>query len=124
MGLEQHPEIHPGDYDPKEDYLEQPCKAVATLTEIARPEDDLRTATVHVWASMTDIVDYVGTKGGSESSATKDSSVEVGSYFMRCFQKMTDAGRAENPLVSNINANGEFLNCFSEISPSHKTHCE
>lgn len=106
--IQQHT---PRDYSPKVAYLEQPCKTVANLIENAGPEEELRKATIHVWVSMTDLVDYAGTKGGSESFTTKDSTVEINSYFMKCFQKLTEAGKAKNPYVININANGEFLNC-------------
>ena len=42
----------PENYDPKVDYLEQPCKAVASLIDSAGPEDDLHNAAIHVWVSI------------------------------------------------------------------------
>ena len=48
----------PSNYDTGVMYLEQPCTAVAPLIERAEPEDDLKTATIHVWVSMTDIINY------------------------------------------------------------------
>ena len=101
----------PSDYGIGINYLEQPCTAVASLIERADPEDDLRSATIHVWVSMTDIINYAKVRGGGVSFSVKDSSTEVSSYFMSCLQKLSDAGRTKNPIVVNINADGEFLNC-------------
>ncbi len=101
----------PTDYEVGVNYLEQPCTSVATLIERAEPENDLKTATIHVWVSMTDIINYAKVRGGGVSFSVKDSSTEISSYFMSCLQKLSDAGRARNPIVININADGEFLKC-------------
>ena len=38
-------------YDTGKNYLEQPCEAVASMIAKADAEDDLKTATIHVWVS-------------------------------------------------------------------------
>ena len=68
---------------------------------------EMRAATIHVWVSMTGIIDYVVARGGSESLAAKDSSVEPSSAAISKHARMLV--KAKNPLVININANGEFL---------------
>ena len=105
----------PENYDPKADYLDPPCEAVASLINNTKAEEDLRNAAIHVWVSMTDIVDYAGAKGNSVSFLTKELSVELSSYFMKCFQVLADAGKGSNPVITNINANRKFLNCLAKF---------
>ena len=100
----------PSDYDPKADYLTQPCNLVAEILENASPEDDIKKATIHVWIAMTDVIDY-RTKGGSVHFAIKDLSNEMTNYFMQCLQRVHDAGRGKNPMIININTSGEFHDC-------------
>lgn len=45
----------------------------------------------------------------------KESSAEMSSYFLDCFQMLADAGNKPNPIIVNINASGEFLNCEEVI---------
>ena len=111
----------PNDYDIGVNYLEQPCTSVASLIERADPKDDIRSATIHIWISMTDIINYANVRGGGVSFSVKDSSTEISSYFMSCLQKLSDAGKAKNPIVININANGEFLKCHDTTKFSRVT---
>ena len=104
-------QFSPSNYDTGITYLEQPCTAVASMIERAEPEDDLKTATIHVWVSMTDIIDYAKVRGGRSSISVKDSCPEINSHFMSCLQKLYDAGRGKNSIIININAEGEFLRC-------------
>ena len=76
-------------------------------------DDELDEATIHIWVSMTDIVDYAKIKGNSISFPVKEDSSELSSYFMKCFQLIADGGK-KNPIIVNINASGEFLNCEDE----------
>lgn len=92
------------------DYLEQPCRYVADLIEAVGSEDDIRKATIHVWIAMTDVTDYMA-KGGSVHFAVKEPCKALNAYFTQCLQKLHDAGRGKNPVIINVNANGEFLNC-------------
>ena len=98
------------EYDPKVDYLDQPCRAVANMIENVGHEDDVRNATIHVWIAMTDVIDYMA-KGGSVNFAVKEPCKALNTYFMQCLQRLHDAGRGKNPVIINVNANGEFLNC-------------
>lgn len=100
----------PSDYDPKVNYLEQPCNQVAELLENANQEDDIRGATIHVWIAMTDIIDYKA-KGGSVHFAMKNPCEPLNTYFTQCLQRLHDAGRGKNPVIVNVNASGEFLSC-------------
>ena len=100
----------PSDYDPKVNYLEQPCNQVAELLENANQKDDIRGATIHVWIAMTDIIDYKA-KGGSVHFAMKNPCEPLNTYFMQCLQRLHDAGRGKNPVIVNVNASGEFLSC-------------
>ena len=104
-------QFSPSNYDTGKNYLEQPCEAVASMIAKADAEDDLKTATIHVWVSMTDIINYAKVRGGGSSFSVKDSCPEINSYFMSCFQKLYDAGRGKNSIIININAEGEFLSC-------------
>ena len=105
----------PEDYNSKVNYLEQPCNHVAKLIENATKEDELEEAAIHIWVSMTDIVDYAKAPGSSVSFPSKEASTELSSYFINCFQLIADAGKRKNPIIVNINANGEFLNCDETI---------
>lgn len=58
--LQQHT---PMGFSEQVKYLEQPCKRVANIIEKAGPEGPIRSASIHVWMSMTDIVDYVESRG-------------------------------------------------------------
>ena len=104
----------PEDYSPKASYLEQPCLKVAKLLEQATRDDELDEATIHIWVSMTDIVNYAKTKGNSVSFPVKEDIPELSSYFMKCLQLVADGGKKKNPIIVNINASGEFLNCEDE----------
>jgi len=64
---------------------------------------------------MTDIVDYAKIKGNSISFPVKEAGAELSSYFMKCLQLLADGGKKKNPIIVNINASGEFLNCEDEI---------
>ena len=62
-------------------------------------------------------------KGIASAFLAKESSATLSSYFMKCFQMLADAGKRRNPIIVNINANGEFLNCeevikFKRVSKS------
>ena len=105
----------PEDYNSKVKYLEQPCNHVAKLIENATKEDELEEAAIHIWVSMTDIIDYANAPGNSVSFPSKEASTELSSYFISCFQSIADAGKRKNPIIVNINANGEFLNCDDAI---------
>ena len=54
-------------------------------------------------------IDYKA-KGGSVHFAVKDPCEELTNYFMQCLQRLHDAGRGKNPVIVNVNANGDFLN--------------
>ena len=105
----------PEDYNSKVMYLEQPCNHVAKLIENATKEDELEEAAIHIWVSMTDIIDYAKAPGNSVSFPSKDVSTELSNYFISCFQVISDAGNRKNPIIVNINADGEFLNCDDTI---------
>ena len=105
----------PEDYNSKVKYLEQPCNHVAKLIENATKEDELEEAAIHIWVSMTDIIDYANAPGNSVSFPSKEASTELSSYFISCFQSIADAGKRKNPIIVNINANGEFLSCDDAI---------
>ena len=105
----------PEDYNSKVNYLEQPCNHVAKLIGSATKEDELEEAAIHIWVSMTDIVDYAKASGNSVSFPSKEASKELSNYFINCFQVIADAGKKKNPIIVNINANGEFLNCDEVI---------
>ena len=105
----------PEDYNSKVKYLEQPCNHVAKLIENATKEDELEEAAIHIWVSMTDIIDYANAPGNSVSFPSKEASTELSSYFISCFQSIADAGKRKNPIIVNIHANGEFLNCDDAI---------
>ena len=92
----------PEDYTPKADYLVQPCKFVAEMITQAPAEDSLRDATIHIWLSMADIVDYAGTKGNSIRFLAKESSTAMSSYFMDCFQMLADAATSATQLSSTL----------------------
>ena len=100
----------PSIYEPSADYLIQPCNLVAELLENASQEDDIKKASIHIWIAMTDVIDY-RTRGGSVHFAVKDSGQQMTSYFMQCLQKVHDAGLGKNPMIININTNGEFHGC-------------
>ena len=59
---------------------------------------------------MTDVIDY-RTRGGSVHFAVKELGQQMTSYFMQCLQKVHDAGLGKNPMIININTNGEFHGC-------------
>ena len=100
----------PSEYNPSTDYLIQPCNLVTEILENANQEDDIKKASIHIWIAMTDVIDYM-TKGGSVHFAVKELSQQMTSYFMQCLQKVHDAGRGRNPMIININTNGEFHGC-------------
>ena len=100
----------PSIYEPSADYLIQPCNLVADLLENASQEDDIKKASIHVWIAMTDVIDY-RVRGNSVHFAVKDSGQQMTSYFMQCLQKVHDAGMRKNPMIINVNTNGDFHGC-------------
>ena len=59
---------------------------------------------------MTDVIDY-RVRGNSVHFAVKDSGQQMTSYFMQCLQKVHDAGMRKNPMIINVNTNGDFHGC-------------
>ena len=94
----------PEDYNSKVNYLEQPCNHVAKLIENATKEDELEEAAIHIWVSMTDIIDYAKAAGNSVSFPSKEASTELSSYFINCFQSIADAGKRSRHSLKKMNA--------------------
>ena len=100
----------PGDYGEDRDYLDQPCKVVKTLIS----EDDTglaKSASIHIWISLIDYIDYKGSRGNVRTFKMKEQSQEMTTYFLRCFASLLDAGGGFNQIVININAEADFVNC-------------